>query len=77
MDTMNAQWNHEHRPRPMINSQTYPHVTARIDDLYATAADIRAGRSRHEPTSGIVSRTRITIGRRLITLGGALAGQGA
>jgi len=77
MDTMHAQANHEHRPRPMINNQTYPHVTARIDDLYATAADIRAGRSSRQPTAGLVNRTRITIGRRLISLGGALAGQGA
>jgi len=59
----------------MINSETYPRVAARIEDLYATAADLRAGRTSRPDRPSLVSRARVTIGRRLISLGGAVAGQ--
>jgi hypothetical protein len=75
MDTMNAQRTDHSRATPMINNQTYPHVAARIEDLYATAADLRAGRTSRPHRPGLVSRTRVTIGRRLISLGGAVARQ--
>ena len=47
----------------------------RINDLYATATETRsAGRRIAADRPGLVTRTRGTLGRRLISLGSAVAG---
>jgi hypothetical protein len=50
-------------------------VHDRIGDLYATASELRESR-RHSPDSdaGLVTRTRWTIGRRLVSIGQTVAG---
>jgi hypothetical protein len=47
----------------------------RIHDLYATATETRSGTRRVESDRpGLVNRTRSNVGRRLISLGSAVAG---
>ena len=50
-------------------------VQDRIGDLYATASELRDAR-RHAPENdaGLVTRTRWTIGRRLVSIGQTVAG---
>ena len=50
----------------------------RIHDLYATATETRSGTRRVEADRpGLVTRTRSNVGRRLISLGSAVAGPNA
>jgi len=47
----------------------------RIHDLYSTAIETRTGARRITPDRpGLVTRTRGTLGRRLISLGSTVAG---
>jgi hypothetical protein len=64
-------------PEPLSPGEVYPLVSDRIHDLYATSAELRAGRKPAPGRTGFVTRTRSTIGRRLISIGSAVAGQGA
>ena len=50
-------------------------VQDRIGDLYATARELREARH-HAPEAdpGLVTRTRWTIGRRLVSIGQTVAG---
>ena len=50
-------------------------VQDRIGDLYATASELRETR-RHAPETdaGLVTRTRWSIGRRLVSIGQTVAG---
>ena len=50
-------------------------VQDRIGDLYTTASELRQSR-RHAPETdaGLVTRTRWTIGRRLVSIGQTVAG---
>ena len=50
-------------------------VQDRIGDLYSTASELRETR-RHAPEgdAGLVTRTRWTIGRRLVSIGQTVAG---
>ena len=60
-------------------SDVNPLVGDRIHDLYATSSELRAARH-PKPTAdatGLLTRTRWTIGRRLISIGSAVAGQHA
>jgi hypothetical protein len=54
-------------------------VHDRIHDLYATASELRAERRRPSPDgpSGLVARTRFSLGRRIVAFGSAIAGQRA
>ena len=49
-------------------------VHDRIGDLYSTAREIRPGRRDGEERAGIVTRTRWTIGRRLVSIGHTVSG---
>jgi hypothetical protein len=50
-------------------------VQDRIGDLYATASELRDTRRRTpESDAGLVTRTRWTIGRRLVSIGQTVAG---
>ena len=50
----------------------------RIHDLYAIAGETRSGDRRISPDRpGLVTRTRSNVGRRLISLGSAVAGPNA
>ena len=50
----------------------------RIHDLYAIATETRSGDRRITPDRpGLMTRTRSTVGRRLISLGSAVAGPNA
>jgi hypothetical protein len=50
-------------------------VQDRIGDLYATASELRQTRSdAPETDAGLVTRTRWTIGRRLVSIGQTVAG---
>jgi hypothetical protein len=49
-------------------------VHDRIGDLYATATEVRAPRRTPSARIGLVTRTRTSIGRRLISLGSTVAG---
>jgi hypothetical protein len=56
-----------------------PLVGDRIHDLYETSSELRAARH-PKPTAestGLLTRTRWTIGKRLISIGSAVAGQHA
>jgi hypothetical protein len=64
---------------PMRQSDVDPLVGDRIHDLYATSSELRASREAavgHRQT-GLVTRTRRTIGLRLISIGSAVAGHQA
>ncbi len=56
-----------------------PLVADRIHDLYQISSELHATRrpKAAADTTGLVTRTRWTIGRRLISIGSALAGQHA
>ena len=49
----------------------------RLNELYATAAETHVSRRMPSDHEGIVLRTRITIGRRLVSLGSTVAGHHA
>ncbi len=50
----------------------------RIHDLYTTASETRSGGRRFpSDRAGLMTRTRSTVGRRLISLGSAVAGPNA
>jgi hypothetical protein len=64
---------------PMHQSDVHPLVGDRIHDLYTTSSELRASREAaavHDET-GLVTRTRRTIGHRLISIGSAVAGHQA
>jgi hypothetical protein len=62
---------------PTLHQNDIEHlVHDRIDDLYATARELREAR-RDACQPGLVLRTRWTIGRRLVSLGHTVAGQHA
>ena len=66
---------------PSLMSQTlhqndiHDLVQDRIGDLYTTASELREAR-RHGPETdaGLLTRTRWTIGRRLVSIGQTVAG---
>jgi hypothetical protein len=49
----------------------------RIAELHATAAETRATRRSSGPQGGLLMRTRLTLGRRLVSLGSTVAGHHA
>jgi hypothetical protein len=56
-----------------------PLVGDRLHDLYETSSELRASRGPRclSDRTGLLTRTRWTIGKRLISIGSALAGQHA
>ncbi len=62
---------------PLRPSEVKPLVSDRIRDLYATSSELRAARKPQADRLGLVMRTRSAIGRQLISIGSAVAGQGA
>ena len=52
-------------------------VPERIHDLRATACETKGVRRDPEDRAGLLTRTRGTVGRRLISLGTTVAGHGA
>lgn len=56
-----------------LNDMT-PVAHDRINDLYATAAELRAARRSACERMGLITRTRWSVGRRLISLGGVVSG---
>jgi hypothetical protein len=52
-------------------------VHHRIGDLYSTATEVRTGRRDDGDQPGIVSRTRWTIGRHLVSIGETVSGSHA
>ena len=67
----NSQTNHP--------SDVNPLVADRIHDLYETSSELHATRRPKAAAAqtGLVTRTRWTIGKRLISIGSAVAGQHA
>ena len=63
----------------MHQSDVHGEVEDRIHDLYATSSELRASReaAAGQDHTGLVTRTRRTIGHRLISIGGAVAGHQA
>ena len=59
---------------PLLNDTDHL-VHDRISDLYATASEVRGPRRTTGDRSGLLTRTRSTLGRRLISIGSAVAGQ--
>jgi hypothetical protein len=49
----------------------------RIAALHATALETRAPRRVNDRRDGVITRARATLGRRLMSLGGAVAGHQA
>ncbi len=47
----------------------------RIHDLYAVASELHAARHGGAGRPGFLARTRLSLGRRLISIGSTLAGQ--
>jgi hypothetical protein len=63
---------------PTIHQNDMEHlVSDRIGDLYATARELHPGRRDMGHQAGLLLRTRTSIGRRLVSLGHTVAGQGA
>lgn len=60
-------------------TEVHPLVGDRIHDLYETSSELRASRGPRDMSdrAGLLDRTRWTIGRRLISIGSAVAGQHA
>ena len=60
-------------------TEVHPLVDDRIHDLYETSSELRASRGPRKTSdrAGLLDRTRWTIGRRLISIGSAVAGQHA
>jgi hypothetical protein len=52
-------------------------VHDRIHDLRETACELRAARRTDGDRTGLLARTRWTVGRRLISIGSAVSGQHA
>ena len=52
-------------------------VHDRIGDLYTTARETHIGRRDGSERTGLVTRTRWTIGRRLVSIGQSVSGQHA
>ena len=52
-------------------------VQDRIGDLYSTAREVHVARRDPAMRSGLVTRTRGTIGRRLVSIGHSVSGQHA
>jgi hypothetical protein len=52
-------------------------VHDRIGDLYSTAREVHPGRRDAAERTGLVTRTRTTIGRRLVSIGHSVSGQHA
>ena len=66
-------------PSPMSQTlhqnQFHDLVQGRIGDLYTTASELRdTRRQAPESDAGLVTRTRWTIGRRLVAIGQTVAG---
>ena len=66
-------------PSPMSHTlhqnQFHDLVQDRIGDLYTTASELRdTRRQAPESDAGLVTRTRWTIGRRLVAIGQTVAG---
>ena len=76
-DTIRTAYPEDPRPMSQTLHQNDIHdlVQDRIGDLYSTASELRETR-RHAPESdaGLVTRTRWTIGRRLVSIGQTVAG---
>jgi len=49
-------------------------VHDRIGTLYSTAAETRTGRTDRGAEAGIVTRTRWTVGRHLVSIGESVSG---
>jgi hypothetical protein len=76
-----------HELYPLVGDRNHSLVNDRIHDLYLVAAELRASRDAHAAGEaetandagrggrGFVARTRSTVGRRLIAIGSAVAGQ--
>jgi len=70
-----------HEAYPLVGDRNHFLVDSRIHDLYVVAREVRTGRGRDGapatgvPRAGLVARARAGVGRRLIALGSALAGQ--
>ena len=63
---------------PAIHQNDLEHlVQDRIGDLYATARELHPTRRDMSGEVGLLVRTRSSIGRRLVSLGHTVAGQGA
>ncbi len=52
-------------------------VRDRITELHQAAADQRAARRAPREPSGLVERTRLSVGRTLISIGSTVSGQSA
>jgi len=52
-------------------------VHDRIGDLYSTAREVHVDRRSPSEHAGLMTRTRWTIGRRLISIGHSVSGQHA
>jgi hypothetical protein len=61
------------------STEVNPIVGDRLHDLYETSSELRATRGPRSLSdrTGLLTRTRWTIGRRLISIGSAVAGQHA
>jgi hypothetical protein len=61
---------------PIRPTEVNPLVGDRIHDLYETSSELRATRPPRVPSerTSLVTRTRWTIGRRLISIGSAVSG---
>jgi hypothetical protein len=57
-------------------TEVNPLVGDRIHDLYTTSSELRASRAAQDPAprTSLVTRTRWSIGRRLISIGSAVSG---
>ena len=52
-------------------------VRDRIQELHQAAAEVRAARRARREPSSLVERTRLSVGRTLISIGSSVSGQGA
>ncbi|HYO43411.1 MAG TPA: hypothetical protein VES19_09455 [Candidatus Limnocylindrales bacterium] len=52
-------------------------VPERIHDLHLTACETKGIRRDHADRTGLLTRTRGSVGRRLISLGSTVAGHGS
>ena len=63
-------------PEPIRPTEVNPLVGDRIHDLYETSIELRATRTPRDASerASLVTRTRWTIGKRLISIGSAVSG---
>jgi hypothetical protein len=63
-------------PEPIRPTEVNPLVGDRIHDLYETSTELRATRGPRDASerASLVTRTRWTIGKRLISIGSAVSG---